>query len=431
MSDTLIRGGRAPTNSTVCSCRIVFGHTMDHALPMNSTAWAAYLDNVYAPSCARARSTMGHLNHSKAEPNRSLLFFFYRDQIPLEVRPIHAIPLLGLHRRWSLTGDPRIDAVITPPILSSDAYRSAVPTNAGRAAAEAYDMVNWTGRQRGDLYHLMCMEGSGASACTPLDPHAASRVTQTLWVYPYLSQSTEVADALEDAIVPLHGFPSHQKVEVFHCAEREPPHAEDYWLYLARGSGIYFDLGRTVAFRDRLELFVAMNATRRRPTGGKCRYRGRRHRYRALKDGRGRVAGVFTAAGYHCATANDVANQQYHSLAWSIGRLVALGYDSLQLTRSEEHGVFKYELVDLRQHAGVRVVRRHHVTRDPLTGQTRAHNFITLRPPSRACPNAKAIVYYSREGGAAPCRCTERAASGCLQCARPTCAARSKRGDSA
>ena len=185
-------------------------------------------------------------------------FFFYADRLPRAAQPSR-VPLLGLNRDAEALSTAWLQANGTL-LADADARRAVAPEGGDSAAL-------WSGRRRGEAFYMMCMEGSGARACTAAGRQLASRVESTLWLYPYNDQRRH--HPLED-FFPPGGFPSSSRVEVFHCAEREPAVAEDYWMYLARGSGIFFDLGRTIAFRDRYELFVALNATRTPAVPGCC-----------------------------------------------------------------------------------------------------------------------------------------------------------------
>eukprot|EP00326_Haptolina_ericina_P034454 CAMPEP_0181253082 /NCGR_PEP_ID=MMETSP1096-20121128/47826_1 /TAXON_ID=156174 ORGANISM="Chrysochromulina ericina, Strain CCMP281" /NCGR_SAMPLE_ID=MMETSP1096 /ASSEMBLY_ACC=CAM_ASM_000453 /LENGTH=171 /DNA_ID=CAMNT_0023350919 /DNA_START=12 /DNA_END=527 /DNA_ORIENTATION=+ len=92
---------------------------------------------------------------------------------------------------------------------------------------------------------------------------------------------------------PSRGFANGSRVEVYHCTESH--NGPNYWMYLAPGSGIFFDLGRT---------YVAS-------THGSLR-----------KEGFGRDG-------------------------WT--KLKRLGYDSVQFTHVREDLILKFEVVDLRQ----------------------------------------------------------------------------------
>eukprot|EP00966_Prymnesium_polylepis_P196361 4550722-Prymnesium_polylepis.1 len=242
---------------------------LDSALRLGSAGWNAYFTQVY-PSGSCVREGPGS---SAPDRSRVFYFFFYLDRIPKAARPQHGPPpLLGLSsqatKNWS------------SPFSDFDAYRAAVLDGGGRV---------WSGRRPGESYHLMCTEGSAGLWPRPGEAAAgaASRARASLWAYPY------DRDAAAQGAFPVGGHPSHARVEVFHCAERSPAAAEDYWMYLATGSGIFFDLGRTIAFRDRLELFVSTNATSGavvHGTGHGCWFTGRRHMRLSQ--------GVFGTSGY-------------------------------------------------------------------------------------------------------------------------------------
>ena len=176
------------------------------------------------------------------------------------------------------------------------------------------------------------------------------------------------------------GFPSNSRVEVYHCSENGRLY--DYWLYLAVGSGIYFDLGRTVAFPNAFVMARALNvSTAATPW---CRK-------------------IDRAPGFYCNSARQLAatwNLLFHK---TIDVLIKRGYDSVQLTRSEEHAIFKYEILDL---------RRPRATRNARPNGKDA-------PLAHACPQGVAAAHYYRGlGGTLPCVCNESVSTGCLNCGR-------------
>jgi hypothetical protein len=89
-----------------------------------------------------------------------------------------------------------------------------------------------------------------------------------------------------------YGFPSGSKVEVFH-SQGDPPNA-GMWFYFAAGSGIYFDIGKTVVFEDHTD----------------------------------------------CCSAWGLAPENLASMALEA---VKRGYNTIQYTHRKE-GIFKYEI---------------------------------------------------------------------------------------
>ena len=88
------------------------------------------------------------------------------------------------------------------------------------------------------------------------------------------------------------GFASHQRVVVYHCSDTfaDSP-LLGFWMYLAPGSGVFYDLGKTLVARNASEL-----------------------------------------------TAHGMSQE----------RLRAHGFDSVQFTHTWEDYIFKYEIVDVR-----------------------------------------------------------------------------------
>ena len=374
---------------------------MEHALALEyeqinvtalDPAFQAYLNAVYLVPCK------SDTDHRVRQPTRGRLqkipdqlFFFYLARMPARLRP-KSPALLGLNGRHARHLNFSTSTV--------DVYR-AVP----QVLHGAHGL--WSGRELGDPYFQMCFEGNGG-LCSPSSQ--SWRANATLWLYPFAHGRDE------SSLAPLHGFASFSQVEVFHCAERSPSEAEDYWMYLAVGSGIAFALGRTIAFRNRLELFRWANATRSPLVQG-CWFTGRdRNGIREVRL----HSETLSTSGYHCPTVQSLAHQLYSSWERAAGRLLALGFESLQLTRSEEHAVYKFEIVDLRQHQPATIKRGWHQAIDESTGMPRWLRYRTTRPASRACPRAGAARHFSHGlEGKLPCRCDEGISS-CLNCGNTT-----------
>jgi len=197
-----------------------------------------------------------------------------------------------------------------------------------------------------------------------------------------------------------HSHPSHALVEVAHCYED----ADDfYWMYQAVGSGIYFDLGRTSSFTDRFELWRAANVSARDMLFEKyvlafCR--------------------VSAHQRFYCVNPTIQMRQEYRMTRKALGVLaLERGLDSVQLTRTQEHGIYKSELINLRPH------RRNAQCFEPRRHDRRRGACDTRRPATDATWNADASAcpmpadeasFHSGWGGTRPCRCTRRAK--CLHC---------------
>ena len=173
----------------------------------------------------------------------------------------------------------------------------------------------------------------------------------SLWVYLWPNEEPRRQRRLV-AAEPLQwwkaGFPSGSRVEVASC--RTASKEIEYWTYLAIGSGNYFDLGRTVSFRNPAALAAF---TKQRP----CRGRKRPCHTFGLLDGCEEVAANASDA---TAAVNEIKCQSAHAtmhqhflrfvanLRWLRQRRP--GLDTLQFTHTEEHGVYHFEIIDLRQH---------------------------------------------------------------------------------
>jgi hypothetical protein len=163
-----------------------------------SPAWGRYLRYVY-----------GTVADLPFPFSLQRLGFFYLSELPVRSRP-SARMLLGLSSSNVSLLQPA-DALI--------------PTMIPRSARGRY-----SGRKHQDLYTLYPTEVSKHSMA-------------------FVYRSGEEAVSL--------GVPDGGLAEVIHCFED----LDDYWMYLAVGSGIYFNVGRTAVARNALELATRLNVT--------------------------------------------------------------------------------------------------------------------------------------------------------------------------
>lgn len=149
------------------------------------------------------------------------------------------------------------------------------------------------------------------------------------YAYPALSGYTQWHTGEGRRVVDFKyakGFRNHTRVEVIHFGAGERALATGFWCYLAPGSGVWLDLGKTIVFPehyDALQHFTgcvpAVNASK------SCRwYQEPRHANRYAPGRRVRAV-----------------------LSTIYARARASGYDTLQYTHRSE-GVYQYEVVDLR-----------------------------------------------------------------------------------
>ena len=105
----------------------------------------------------------------------------------------------------------------------------------------------------------------------------------------------------------------------------------------------------------------------------------------------------------------------------TLAAALAEGYDSVQLTHTQEHGIFKYEIIDVRPHR--RVLSCFDKSTHDHKKDTRAHNNASS-PCNHAndwnassCPMpAYASTFRSGWQGSRPCRCTATTLARCLHC---------------
>lgn len=132
-------------------------------------------------------------------------------------------------------------------------YRHKLPQDV-RACLASQMGVKLTPERYMDVYST---QNWGAKGYTP---------SQELWVYqyPYAAQPVYVGGYLTrkfsmDVLnsYPFfehyHGFPSHSKVEVMHY--NISGEYMSMWFYLAKGSGVYMNLGKTVVKQTHYDVF--------------------------------------------------------------------------------------------------------------------------------------------------------------------------------
>lgn len=139
------------------------------------------------------------------------------------------------------------------------------------------------------------------------------------YIYPAIAGTTRGWTGIGRNTVPfrfMKGFNNYTKVEVVHTGKREWEPDVGYWMYLAKGSGNYIDLGRTIVFPEH---------------------------YDALKY----FTGCVDCRNYteKEMLAPNVYGRRIRKEICSRAR--AAKYDTIQYTHRNE-GVYRYEITDLR-----------------------------------------------------------------------------------
>ena len=373
-------------------------------LQLTAPQWAAYLERVY-----------GNLDAISSWPlNLSATLRFVYSDVPLPTWDNHMVPMLGMGPACGVrSSNGTMRAACDPAVPQETLLR--VDGKRGRHKL-------YTGRRYGDVFKLYH---------PPYPPEA----TTTMWVYPYSDIDKSMSMELEH----VQGAPSGTRIEAFHCAENN--NQSSFWLYHAPGSGVFFDVGRTFVARNRCTLWAALNLTVSvSPRGKAARCQVHRHAWHGhayIKDAQ--VPHTTFASlrmehcpGFWCSSGYELQHQQYLLTKEAMERLVERGFDSLQLTHTEEHKIFKHEIVDLRQpwarRSGTRTATSADTSADTLGNRRDIQRYrrVTLDAkvdePARACPRAHARhAYVQGWGGRLPCRCEERVSGqhpGCIRCAR-------------
>ena len=352
--------------------------------------WLAYLDRVYG------------LETLEWPLDLSKLTFFYPEVPLLQARLRALVPLLG-----------RSDASLNRSIAAGE-----LMTPPGKRR------LGISGREYLDVYHLY----------HPPYPEGA---VSTIWIYPYAGKvfKVESVDDIDDNIVPVR---SQSKVEVLHCSDGGDTPA--YSMYRAQGSGVFFNVGRTFVARNRCELWAAAKLPDELPSAFDDAFAamarmsvGVRPRCRLLDTASGawsnrtarRTFGDLRRAdcpGYTCDGAygapRDVWQQGQLLTEAALRELVRRGYESVQLSHTEEHAIHKFEIFDLRQHV---------MPPSAAAGSSGAATTKGLLRP-HSCPRgAKAAQhYYQGWGGAVPCGCNASARilagqpRACIRCSPET-----------
>lgn len=341
------------------------------ALPSRDDApadWTRYLDHVYG------------INTLEWPLDLAQLSFFYPDVgMPAKLRGL--VPLLA-----------RTDATVNGSISAGEILLRPGKRRKGVS-----------GRNYLDVYHLY-------------HPPFPDTAISTVWIYPYAGRVTNMKDSADDVDSNIVPVKPNQRIEVHHCTEGSQP-TSSYSMYRAHGSGVYYDVGRTFVARNRCELWAALKLSAAFPSvadGASCHLLSDPSAWanRTFSKQKPKTFGDLRLArcpGYTCEGAfgspREVLRQEQALTEAATRVLVSRGYDSLQLSHAEAHGIYKYEIVDLRQHV------------------SDMSNVARRRP--RACPRgAAAKHFYQGWGGKLPCGCNSSLQShlfagrarGCLRC---------------
>lgn len=182
------------------------------------------------------------------------------------------------------------------------------------------------GRQWRDTYQLYVTE-----------PGMGSRL---VWVYAHGRRELAEPPQLVAPLFPgAAGFQSDTRVEVFMCAEDDAATGLPPAMFHSRGSGVFFALGRTFVAANLLQAASALNVT------SSPMYNI------GLKHLRCRPRHGASSAAYCDSPARELqAGNLLRGLV--IRALSRGGYESLQLTHAEAHGIFKFIIYDVRRSAG-------------------------------------------------------------------------------
>ena len=368
------RGRKPPCRSQVIYESLPSFHDLGslHAQPL----WLRYLDSVYGVASLRFPLDM-----------KNLTLFYANDEL-FARKDLALVPLLG---RRPLRDEKSRAISLAETIVTVGGGSAKWFGLCGRGLHDAYR-----------LYHS--------------PPYPETAVLGTLWIYGYGStraSATNASAIRAPGVHPRDGFRSFTRVEVFHCSEEAKADSRDFWMYLAPGSGVYFDLGKTIAFADRCEMWRSTLTPLPRISWRHVPRCGRRHgdwltpnasTFASLRPGR--------CPGFSCGTATELA-QLVHRITFSaIDALARAGYDSVQLTRSQEHAIHKFEIIDLRQHVMMNASASH-------IDKQGAESRDWARTP---CPRRGNGAFFRGWGGSEPCGvCDGKRARvrGCLHCQPP------------
>ena len=258
--------------------------------------WRRYLESVYGSSTSGSASLQ---NRSVFPLDVGRFGFFYFNHLPHSLKvALAARPVLNTRRPVGANG------------IVSDHYNRTECVNDMRILGDAY--VQWGGSG-----------GRGAGG-------------GTVWAYRHASETAPARSALGHNAVPDAGFPSHSRVEVYHCSETKAgPTSGELWMYLAPGSGFFYDLGRT---------YVARNYT------------------------------VLRATTHGAVYFDDDSRALREQLRRE-------GFDSIQYTHQFEDCIYKYEIVDLRGS-----LRRGSKPTGACPDQNLAHHFTRGWGGGSSCP---------------------------------------------
>lgn len=240
--------------------------------------WFGYLDGIYGASTLRFPLSLRQLG------------FFYTPRLPKPAR-------FREHPRSQPTQQGEAN-VLHGPIQRGELYR----TWGGEAHGTAWAQLN--------LYRML----------HAFDGRWAPTVDAPVGAAPHIGPSFGIPS----------GFASHTRVEVMHRVG--DARGSGMWFYYARGSGVYFDVGRTAVYRDHLHAAQELGIT-------PC--------------ARGSAARLAEFPGA-CNDARefelwwskpDGADQEFEFQSEATRRGAAAGYDSIQFARHLEHDIWHFEIL--------------------------------------------------------------------------------------
>ena len=111
-----------------------------------------------------------------------------------------------------------------------------------------------------------------------------------------------------------------------------------------------------------------------------------------------------TPLGFYCESRANEMHQAYRMTRLALATLFRRGYDSVQFVRTEEHGIFKFEIIDLRPHRRVLSCYTNATYDRRITRRGCAYEWTPAMDMTafRATPNASACPVTRGASGSAP-----------------------------
>lgn len=208
--------------------------------------WHEYFDSVYGVHTMKFPFDLGSLN------------FFYEDRLPRRIRS--SLRVRGDENQRTSHSWGWNDAISGGPLVKGDLYRMFNKDHVFRCELDicSTDSVDSACRA-GGFVGTACNKNGSATTLARYTPFRRSATNRA-------AGGIRMPGAVTSLYLKASGVPNNTLVEVIHSAG-DPP-GMGFWFYYAKGSGVYYDVGETLAFSTHGEAYEHfLSYLKANPTG--------------------------------------------------------------------------------------------------------------------------------------------------------------------